>query len=63
VQEEGRRKKEAGRRTLWSVLRKDQYRVEGDRLVLKGLGAIGRMELRYKGLIHLRGEQGRLEVH
>ena len=32
-------------------------------MVLKGLGAIGRMELRYKGLTHLRGEQGRLEVH
>jgi len=56
-------KKKAGRRTLWSVLRKDQYRLEGDKLILKGLGAVGRIELRYKGLIHLRGEQGRLEIH
>ncbi len=56
-------RKRAGRRTLWTILRKDQYRIEGDKLVLKGLGAIGRIELRYKGLIHLRGEQGRLEIH
>jgi len=56
-------RKKAGRRTLWSALRKDQYRVEGDRLVLKGLGAVGRIELRYKGLVHLKGEQGRLEIH
>jgi len=56
-------KKKAGRRTLWTVLRSDQYRIEGDRLVLKGLGAIGRIEIRYKGLIHLKGKQGRLEIH
>jgi len=55
-------KKKAGRRTLWTALRKDQYRVEGDRLVLKGLGAVGRLELRYKGLVHLKGKQGRLEI-
>ncbi len=58
----GYRKKNS-RRVLWAVLRKDQYRVEGDKIILKGLGAIGRIEVRYKGLIHLRGEQGRLEVH
>jgi len=56
-------RKKAGRRTLWSALRKDQYRVEGDKVVLKGLGAVGRIELRYKGLVHLKGEQGRLEIH
>jgi len=55
-------KKKAGRRTLWAVLRKDQYRIEGGKLVLKGLGAIRRVEVRYKGVIHLRGEQGRLEI-
>jgi len=58
----GYRKKNS-RRVLWTVLRKDQYRVEGDKIILKGLGAIGRIEVRYKGLIHLRGEQGRLEIH
>ena len=56
-------KKRNNKRTLWTALRKDQYRVEGDKIVLKGLGAIGRIELRYKGLIHLKGEQGRLEIH
>jgi putative transposase len=50
------------KRVLWAVLRKDQYRIEGDKIVLKGLGAIGRIVLSYKGTIHLRGEQGRLEV-
>jgi putative transposase len=56
-------KKKSNKRTLWTVLRRDQYRVEGDRIVLGGLGAIGWIELRYKGLIHLKGEQGRLEIH
>jgi putative transposase len=56
-------KKKNNKRTLWTVLRKDQYRVEGDRIVFKGLGAVGKIELKYKGLIHLRGEQGRLEIH
>ena len=56
-------KKKNNKRSLWTVLRKDQYKIEGNRLVLKGLGAIGKIELRYKGLIHLKGEQGRLEIH
>jgi len=56
-------KKKSNKRTLWTVLRRDQYRVEGDKIVLKGLGAIGWIELRYKGLIHLKGERGRLEIH
>jgi putative transposase len=54
---------ENNKRTLWTALRKDQHRVEGDKIVLKGLGAIGRIELGYRGLVHLRGEQGRLEMH
>jgi putative transposase len=56
-------KKKNNKRVLWSAVRKDQYRVEGDKMILKGLGAIGRIELKYKGLIHLKGEQGRLEIH
>jgi len=55
-------KKKSNKRSLWTVLRRDQYRIEGDRIVLKGLGAIGWIEVRYKGLIHLRGGQGRLEI-
>ncbi len=56
-------KKKNNKRSLWTVLRKDQYKIEDDKIVLKGLGAIGRIELGYKGLVHLRGEQGRLEIH
>ena len=56
-------RKKGKQRVLWTVLRKDQYRIEGDKIIIKGLGAIGRIELRFKGLIHLRGEQGRLEIH
>ena len=55
-------KKRGGFRTLWTVLRKDQYRIEGDRIVIKGLGAIGVIVVEYRGLIHVRGEQGRLEI-
>ena len=56
-------RKRAGRRTLWTILRNDQYRIDGDRLIIKGLGALGRLDLEYKGLIHLKGKQGRLEIH
>jgi putative transposase len=56
-------KKKNNKRSLWSVLRKDQYKIEDDKIILRGLGVIGRIELRYKGLIHLKGEQGRLEIH
>jgi putative transposase len=51
-------RKKNNRRTLWAVLRKDQYRMEGDKIVLKGLVVLGRIELGYKGLIHLKGEAG-----
>ncbi len=56
-------KKKNNKRTLWTVLRRDQYKVEDDKIILKGLGVVGRMVLKYKGLVHLRGEQGRLEIH
>jgi putative transposase len=56
-------KKKNNKRILWAVLRKDQYRIESDKIVFKGLGAIGWIEIRYRGLIHLKGEQGRLEIH
>jgi putative transposase len=56
-------KKKDNKRILWAVLRKDQYRIESNKIVFKGLGAIGWIEIRYRGLIHLKGEQGRLEIH
>jgi putative transposase len=55
-------KKKSNGRILWTAIRKDQYRIGGDKIVLKGLGAIGRIELRYKGLVHLEGEQARMEI-
>jgi len=58
-----RYKKRNKQRALYTVLRKDQYEIKEDRVVLKGLGAIGGIGLKYKGLIHLKGEWGRLEIH
>jgi len=56
-------KKKGKTRELWVVLRNDQYKIEENKIVLKGLGAIGRIEVEYKGLIHVKGKQGRLEIH
>jgi len=55
-------KKKGKTRILWVVLRNDQYEIREDKIVLKWLGAIGRIEVGYKGLIHLKGKQGRLEI-
>jgi putative transposase len=49
-------------RTLWTAIRKDQYKMDGDRIVLQRLGAIGWIEVRYKGPIYLRGERGELKI-
>jgi len=49
-------------RVLWAVLRKDQYKMDGDRIILKCLGMIGWVEVRYKGPIYLRGERGELRI-
>jgi len=54
--------KRNGSRTLWTIIRKDQYKMDGDRIVLQGLGAIGWIEVRYKGPIYLRGERGELMI-
>ncbi|MEM4972034.1 MAG: transposase, partial [Sulfolobales archaeon] len=56
-------RKKGGRRTLWTVLRNDQYRIEGEYIVIKGLGAIGSIRVRYSGKIHIAGRQGRAEIH
>jgi putative transposase len=56
-------KKKRKSRTLWTVVRKDQYKMDdGDRIVLQGLGAVGWIELRYKGPIYLRGDRGELKI-
>jgi len=51
-----------GSRTLWAIIRKDQYKMDGDRIVLQGLGAVGWVEVRCKGPIFLRGERGELRI-
>ncbi len=56
-------RKKAGKRTLWTILRNGQYKIDGDKPVIRGLGAIGRIIVEYKGLIHLKGKQGRMEIH
>ncbi|MGC9149077.1 MAG: RNA-guided endonuclease InsQ/TnpB family protein [Sulfolobales archaeon] len=56
-------RKRGGRRMLWTVLRKDQYRVEGEYIVIKSLRAIGSIRVRYSGKIHISGRQGRAEIH
>ena len=55
-------KKKRGRRVLWVVLRNDQYKINSDTVEIKGLGAIGRINVKYRGLIHLRGKQRRMEI-
>jgi putative transposase len=54
--------KRNGSRALWVVLRKDQCEVSGDKIVLKYLGTIGRIEVKYKGILHLKGERGELKI-
>ncbi|QDA30453.1 IS200/IS605 family element transposase accessory protein TnpB [Thermococcus indicus] len=54
--------KEDGKRRPLIVLRNDQYKIEGNTLILKGLGKFKRLEIRFKGRIHLKGKQGRLEI-
>ncbi|CAI1493401.1 transposase [Thermococcus nautili] len=54
--------KEDGKRKPLIVLRNDQYRIEGNKLILKGLGEFKRLEIQFKGRIHLKGRQGRLEI-
>ena len=58
-----RYKKRGKTRELWVVLRNDQYKIEENKIVIKGLGAIGWIEVEYAGMVHLKGKQGRLEIH
>jgi len=54
--------KEDGKRKLLIILRNDQYEIEGNKLILKGLGKFKRLEVQFKGRIHWKGKQGRLEI-
>ncbi|NJE08835.1 transposase [Thermococcus sp. M39] len=55
-------REENGRKLFVIPLRNDQYRIEGNTLELRRLGKFGRLRLQFKGRIHLKGKQGRLEV-
>ena len=44
------------------ILRNDQYKIDGNKLILKGLGKFKRLEVQFKGRIHFKGKQGRLEL-
>ena len=54
--------KRNGSRALWTVIRKDRYKIDGDKIILRNLGAVGRVEVRYKGIMYLRGEHGELKI-
>ncbi|WP_297488636.1 transposase, partial [Thermococcus sp.] len=54
--------KDDGKRKPLIILRNDQYKIEGNKLILKGLGKFKRLEVQFKGRIHLKGKQGRLEL-
>ncbi len=47
---------------LWTIIRKDQYEMDGDRIIIKWLGAIGWIETKFKGPVYLRGERGELMI-
>ncbi|NJE09521.1 RNA-guided endonuclease TnpB family protein [Thermococcus sp. MAR1] len=55
-------REENGRKLFVIPLRNDQYRINGNVLELRRLGKFGRLKLQFKGRIHLRGKQGRLEI-
>jgi len=54
--------KDNGKRKPLIILRNDQYKIEGSKLILKGLGKFKKLEVQFKGRIHLKGKQGRLEI-
>jgi putative transposase len=54
--------KRNGSRTLWTAIRKDKYEIDGDRIIIKCLGAVGWIEVKYRGIIYLRGERGELKI-
>ncbi|WP_148882482.1 RNA-guided endonuclease InsQ/TnpB family protein [Thermococcus aciditolerans] len=55
-------KKKNGRKLFIIPLRNDQYRINGNVLELRRLGKFGKLEVQFKGRMHLKGKQGRLEI-
>ena len=54
--------KDSKRKLFIIPLRNDQYRVNGNIIELRRLGKFGRLRIQFKGRIHLKGKQGRLEI-
>ncbi|ALM74068.1 RNA-guided endonuclease InsQ/TnpB family protein [Thermococcus barophilus] len=55
-------REENGRRLFVIPLRNDQYRINGNVIELRRLGKFGKLKIQFKGRIHLKGKQGRLEI-
>jgi len=55
-------KDENGGKLFIIPLRNDQYKIEGNNIELRRLGKFGRLKIQFKGRIHLKGKQGRLEI-
>jgi len=55
-------KEENGRKLFIIPLRNDQYRIDGNVIELRRLGKFGRLRIQFKGRIHLKGKQGRMEI-
>ncbi len=45
-----------GKRKPLIILRNDQYKIEGNKVLLKGLGKFKRLEVPFKGRMHLKGK-------
>ncbi|KUH33208.1 transposase [Thermococcus celericrescens] len=54
--------KENGKKLFIIPLRNDQYRINGNVIELRRLGKFGRLRIQFKGRVHLKGKQGRLEI-
>ncbi|MCA6214881.1 transposase [Thermococcus bergensis] len=55
-------KEENGRKLFIIPLRNDQYKIEGNMIELRRLGKFKTLKIQFKGRIHLKGKQGRLEI-
>ncbi len=55
-------KEKNGKKLFIIPIRNDQYRIDGNVIELKRLGKFGKLKIQFKGRIHLKGKQGRLEI-
>ncbi|ADT83556.1 hypothetical protein TERMP_00579 [Thermococcus barophilus MP] len=55
-------KEKNGKKLFVIPLRNDQYQIDGNVIELRRLGKFGKLKIQFKGRIHLKGKQGRLEI-